>query len=323
MPANVVGRGCGCVLLVWLLVWTLPVVVFDGVLGWTLARQTWALTFPRADGVVTHSGVRAERDDEGDLSYRLDIAYDYEVAGRRHTGTRYSYGEMGTNTSAWKRVSAKYPVGARVRVAYDPADPDESLLKPGLTGFHVAMVWFLTPFNVIMVGGWVYLVRGRRPAFDPADRRSVAPTVTGWRVRVPGVDRARVFGGCLLGVTFAGMFVWGCGCGFNPAVWIAGTAYVVAVALAAWFARRRTPWFEVDETARVLRLPADVPFAAVRAVVVTRDETRDSEGDVTESYHCELIRAGAPPVRVATFSDRDPADALAAWLRERIRAAAP
>lgn len=112
------------------------------------------------------------------------------------------------------------------------------------------------------------------------------------------------------------------GCGFNPPVEYAGSSYVAAVALAALLARLGPPpWFEVDEVSGVLRLPAEVPFAAVRDVVVTHEEKRDSDGDVTHHYHCDLIRADAPPVRVATYSEPEPADALAAWLRERIGSA--
>ena len=75
------------------------------------------------------------------------------VGGRRFTGTRYCYAAMGTNLGAWHRVQRQLPVGSRVPVAYDPADPSESVLRPGLTGMHLFMVWFLTPFNVIAVGG--------------------------------------------------------------------------------------------------------------------------------------------------------------------------
>lgn len=322
-------RGCGCALFVWLLPWSAMVLPFDGFLGWTIFRQARALTFPTADGVLTRSGVRTVDGSDGP-SYRLDIAYDYAVGGRPYAGTRYSYSEMGTNTGAWQRVSNRLPVGTRVPVAYDPADPAESLLRPGPTGFHLAMVWFLTPFNIVMLGGWAVLVHGRRPAFDPAARRGVVTTPGGWRVRLPGVGRAGCFGVLLLGITFVGVFVWAIGWGFDPPVALASGTYLAAVVLAAVVAVRHSPReVEVNDLERVIRLPAsdgttvEVPFAAVREVVVAEEVTHDSEGGTGTAYRCDLIRANAPRVSVATFGEPAAAEALAAWLRERFGLVAP
>lgn len=307
----------GCFLLVWLFVWTSVVLVFDGILSWALYQQLRAAAFPTADGVITKSGIKTTNSDGP--SHRLDVGYTYAVAGQRYTGTRYSSTEIGTNTRAWHKVRDEFPVGAQVRVAYNPDDPAESMLRPGFTGFHLTMVWFLTPFNVVMIGSWVYFARRHRPAFGPA---SATRTATGWRVRLPDLGRVGVFGVVLLAVTFVGSFAWAFGCGFNPPVEYAGSSYVTAVAFAALLARwAARPWFEVNEVARVLRLPAELPFDAIREVVVTHEEKRDSDGDVTHHYHCDLIRADAPPVRVATYSESEPAHALAAWLRERIGSA--
>lgn len=193
MPPN--SRPPGCFLLVWLLVWTTVVLAFDGVLGWAMFQQTRAATFPTTDGVITRSAVKTVRDSDGN-SHRFDVAYTYTVAGQRYAGTRYSSTEMGTNTLAWHKVRDELPVGSRVSIAYNPNAPAESMLKPGFTGFHLMLVWFLTPFNLIMLGGWAYYASSRRPAFGP---HSVTKTATGWRVRLPDLGRASVFGAVLLG----------------------------------------------------------------------------------------------------------------------------
>ena len=318
------ANGCsGCLVGGWVLIWTGIVLVFDTVVAVTAYHQLRALTFPTAEGVVTRCEVTSVDDTDGPTS-KLDLAYEYEVNGRRHAGTRYSYTEISTNTQAWQRVAARMPRGAPVRVSYDPADPAESLLRPGLTGFHLSMLWFVTPFNLVMVGGWVCLVRSRRSAADPLAPRAIVPTATGWRVRLSGFGRAGWFAVTFLAITFFGTFVWALGCGFNPAVPLAGWGYVAALAVAALVAARLTPQcLEVDEVARVLRLPAkpaplEIPFDAVRGVTVTRETYKDSEGDVVERYHCRLLRKGPPPVNVATYSCPAEAEALAAWLRGRI-----
>src|SRR5262245_2949042 len=126
MPAG--ARGAGCLLFVWLVGWTVVSVIFAGAIGYALVQQARAATFPTADGHITHSGVQTGANSDGEASYRLTIVYEYEVDGRRYTGTRYCFAEMGTNTNAWHKIAAELPVGTDVRVSYDPDNPAESLL---------------------------------------------------------------------------------------------------------------------------------------------------------------------------------------------------
>lgn len=317
--------GCSCFVVVWLLGWTAGTLTFDAFIGWALYHQTRALAFATTEGTVTRSAVRTEPDGDGGDSYLPDVGYEYEVGGRRYTGSRYCYAEVGTNSKAWHKVAAARPPGARVTVWYNPADPGEAILHPGPTGTHLALLWFLTPFNVVMFGGWVAFARSRRPAFDPADRRSVEPTPTGWRVHLPTLGRAARFGGCLLAVTFVGTFALGFGFGFDPPVWLAGGAYLAAVAVAARLALGYTPpVLEVNRRKCVLWViggpePVKVPFAAVRAVRVTRFDRTISDGTVTSVYLCELHRTnGEPVIEVETFHEPETAGRFAAWLRAQI-----
>ncbi len=324
MPAPARANGCSALFLrVWLIGWTVCVLPFDVFLGCVLFQQARATTFPTAEGVVTRSNLVKGRGDEGPV-YQLAVAYDYEVNGQKYTGSRYNSVDLNTGKRSWQRVADELPVGARVPVYYDPADPAESMLRPGPTGAHIAMVWFLTPFNLIMVGGWVMFARVRRPAFGPHAVKSIAD---GYRVRLPAYSRAGCGAGCLLAITFCGVFVWGFVYGFDPPVELAAGTYLGAVALAVLLAVRLPvplAWVEVDERTRVLRFPAkpeplEISFAAIRAVTVRHEEKTDSEGDVQHEYHCELVRAGKGPFNVATYSDPESAEAFASWLRARVR----
>lgn len=328
MPSPAPLAGCArAFVLVWLLGWTAGTLAFDCLLGWSLVYQFRALTFPTADGVVTRSEVLVGRDSDGDPSYHLDIAYDYEVDGRRYTGTRYSRAQVGVSSKAWHKVRDELPVGAAVQIRYDPDDPTQALLRAGPAGTDLMLLWFLTPFNLIMVGGWVFYRQAGRPAFDPADPRTFTTAPTGVRVTLPGAGRAGWFAGCLLPVTFAGVFAWGFGCGMNPPVWLAGPLYLAAVALAAWVAsfHPRTV-LEVDDRRRVLRLffgraRVEVRFAAVRAVAVTREEKTDADGDPADRYHLDLLTDApnvAPSIRLASYGSAEPAERLAGWLRARV-----
>jgi hypothetical protein len=308
-----------------MLVWSAATLALDGRIAWKLAQQVRAVQFPTTDGTITRSEVREVPNGEG-ITYHFDVAYDYEVGGKRYTGTRYSYDVVSTNSSAWHRVRDDLPVGSRAPVTYDPDDPEESVLRPGPTGFLLTMVWFATPFNVVLLVGWAFLFRRLRGEFDPTDPWTVIPTESGWRVRLSPLGR----GGCgtFLGLTFFGTFVWACGFGFNPPVWVATVSYVAVVIVSVLVAARTAPpWLEVDEGAGVLRVQGEagsveVPFAAIRAVFVTHEESKDHEGDLVHRYHCELVRddvaVAGPPLRLTTYGERDAADAFVAWLRARV-----
>jgi hypothetical protein len=321
MPVTVNHVGT-CFFGCFMTIWTLVVIPFDVMAVYALVWQLRAVGFETAEGVIIRSGVRTEHGSDGP-THALDVAYNYEVDGRWYTGTRYSYGEMSTNTGAWQRVSAGLPVGKRVPVHYNPGDPDDAVLRVEPTGAQLLMLWFLAPFNVIVVGGWVYVRRMNRPEFDPADRRRVVATPGGWRVRLPGTGPLTAFG-CVLGAFgFVGTFVWAFGWGANPPVPLIATASVLAVCAAGAVAVLSPhAWLEVNESERTLRFAGKaVAFDEVRSLDVEEEVRKDSDGDTTYRYHCEVVLpAGGPTprLRLATFNRREGADAFAAWLRERL-----
>jgi hypothetical protein len=209
-----------------------------------------------------------------------------------------------------------------VPVYYDPDDPADAVLAPGLSGFHLFICWFLTPFNVILVAAWAWVLKGNRPAFAADDPRRVAATPTGWVVHLPSTPRLVVFLVVLMAITFFGVFAIGFPTGFDPPLGLMAGAWVGAVVLAAvaaialgWY-----PTLEVDEVARTLRTPGgtEVPFAGVERVEVAEQTRIGQKGQVRYDYHVELHRADADPLRAATYPDRADADALAAWLRDRL-----
>src|SRR5688500_16747605 len=91
------------------LIWTAGVALFDGVAGWTLWQQVRSYDFAEAAGVVTRSQLKSRPGSKGGTTYSLDVAYDYEVDGRRYTGTRYSHGEMSTSDGTWSKVQRQLP----------------------------------------------------------------------------------------------------------------------------------------------------------------------------------------------------------------------
>jgi Protein of unknown function (DUF3592) len=74
------------------------------------------------------------------------VAYAFQANGHDQTGKRIAYRVIASRDE--KEVDAiaqKYPVGAKVKVTYNPADPQDSALEPGTEGTKVLtsdVIWF-------------------------------------------------------------------------------------------------------------------------------------------------------------------------------------
>ncbi len=73
------------------------------------------------------------------------IEYSFEANGHKQTGKRIAYRELASREETEiERVVEKYPTGVKVKVTYDPADPQNSVLEPGTQGTKVLtydVVW--------------------------------------------------------------------------------------------------------------------------------------------------------------------------------------
>lgn len=91
--------------------------------------RNWLMT----TGIVTESKVRARKRDTGDGS-RFEseplVAYEYEIDGKQYRGTRIDFSERITGEEVGKTL-ARYPVGARVQVYYDPDNREQAVLERG------------------------------------------------------------------------------------------------------------------------------------------------------------------------------------------------
>lgn len=91
--------------------------------------------------------------------YYPSVAYDYTIEERWYRGKQVtSGGEIGVSIS-WmaERALTRYPMGSLVRVYYNPEQPSEALLEPGMK----LRILMSIAFGVIAFGCGVFLLLSR------------------------------------------------------------------------------------------------------------------------------------------------------------------
>jgi hypothetical protein len=336
-------KGAGF-MLVFTLFWSGIVSVFDGFLIYGGVRQARAESFPTVEGRITRSEITTHRDSEGGTTFGADIAFTYRVDGTAYTSDRYRYGEMSSSdSSVASGVVRAHPVGANVRVFYNPRDPADAILMPGIAGQDVMLGLFLTPFNVVMLGLWSWLAGAVWRGVTRPPAGGVPIVRRGGRVfvRLPRISPPAAGAAAALGVSFVAIFAVAFGFGFDPpmsvvtGVW----AVVLAAAIGVYFWRK----FVVGSGAKDLVIDADAgmlslpqTFGRTTDVVVALDDVsgidverivhHSSKGGTSYSYAPQLKwthdGGSARSDRLVEWWDEARAGAFAGWLREQLRLAA-
>ena len=123
-----------------------------------------------AEGKVVQTDViRKSAEDHAGWTYRAKVEYQYTVEGTTYEGDRVSFaGRVSTNNEADAlEVIATYREGSKVAVYYDPADPEEAVLEPGLTGMVFLFPVIGGVFLVIGLGLLFALLMGKRKDLEP------------------------------------------------------------------------------------------------------------------------------------------------------------
>jgi hypothetical protein len=103
--------------------------------GWTIYQDARASAdWPNVRGQVLSSDVRVSSDSEGGDSYVPQVEYSYLVNDVEYRDDTIKFGEnsYGRRRTA-EEIANRYPVGQSVSVYYNPAEPDEAVLEPGVT----------------------------------------------------------------------------------------------------------------------------------------------------------------------------------------------
>jgi hypothetical protein len=311
-----------------ILFWSALTLTFDVYGGWGAVRQILATGYAHVPGRMLKCELKVHHG-KG-VSYSVEMKYAYEVAGIAYQGTTYRHGfGRSSREFAEPLVQAFFP-GQPVEVYFNPRDPSDAVLQPGIGGTDLFMAMFMTPFNVIMFACWGGLwarlrfgtTGGVRPREDRFERRLA---VARWKP---------VYAACLAaaGASFVSIFLVGFPTGMDPSLPVATGTWVVILcsAAAAWIWTVRN--VSGDTRDLVINLanetvtlpvvgnriaPLNVSWSSISAIVV------DCEGDANKRSYL--------PVAVVMWQDgsysREPlteplpwwsANSLAMWLRQQV-----
>lgn len=114
----------------------LPFAIVGGVVLFTGGRALWdaraSSSWPTVAGIVAASEVESHSGDDG-ITYSAEVMYDYEVGKVKYSSNRIAFGDYGSSNPGRARgIVNRYPKGADVTVAYQPADPGKSVLEVGV-----------------------------------------------------------------------------------------------------------------------------------------------------------------------------------------------
>lgn len=314
------------------LFWTAIVGAFDVMIGLNSYRALRAEGFATTMGSITHSQVAQHAGDDGP-TYGVDIRYEYSIDGRKLSGDTYRYTAGSSSDSDWAYEAVRqHEVGAQVLVHYDPDDPTDSVLRPGVDAGDLFLMLFMTPFNLVMGGLWWY---GGTLAWHWWNGTS-ATAVNAfrdrgtWHARLPDTPPIAT-GFVAAGIAaFVSLFVVAFTTGFHPSmpfiliVW----ALVIATGIGTgfWLWRKQNEGaFDVLIGDRSIDLPAThgrerretIERRAISGVAVQKVAHASSDGD-SHAYVVSLQRRGGEDAKVGEWSDEESARQFAAWLSERL-----
>lgn len=82
-----------------------------------------------------------------------EVVYEYQVGGETYTANTVHTGNTAVGPRQAQRIADRYPIGADVPVYFDPANPKEAVLEPGLPPGLWKVFAVFGPFFVVGLGG--------------------------------------------------------------------------------------------------------------------------------------------------------------------------
>lgn len=133
-----------------------------GLRSYSLSKQ--AAAWPTTPGVITVSDFRESSDSDG-TTYTVKVNYTYNPDGIERAGDRIAFGYMGSSSrKLHEEIRDALPVGARVAVRYDPADPSRAALTHGVNNSIIFLILFGAVWTMFTLGMAAMLGLGEQGA---------------------------------------------------------------------------------------------------------------------------------------------------------------
>jgi hypothetical protein len=332
MPAM---RKSGLVYPLLLLVcWTSLIAAGTFVLLQTTVRQHLAWGFSTTRGRIVQSEVG-----HGPVSRRgVNIEYNYIVDGLGYTGHRYRYDDHNTALE-WGSTVEENPRWSFQTVYYNPGNPADALLEPGVDGCDLLLLLFALPLIVVTYALWsAWIARWR-------ERRGLRPAGGLPIIRQPGQIRvslaetpalAAAFYAAAAAAFFAAFPIVIAG-GFEPTLRLMKIVWTVVLAVGGvaflWQALRTGAGhydLRIDQASQTVTLPQTagrrqpltLPRREIACISLQRRATKGPSG-IHFSYLPTLRRGGAgaaskPISLVAMGWSREKAQAFSQWLSQEL-----
>jgi hypothetical protein len=225
----------------------------------TTVRQYLALRFSTVQGRIVRSEV-------GHTAMRrrgVDIEYNYAVKGVDYTGHRYRYDDHNVSLE-WDATVELHPRWSSQTIYYNPENPADALLQPGIDGCDLLLLLFALPLNVLTYTLWsAMLTRFReksriRPAGGVRILKQQAQT------RVSLAETSAVAAGFygMAAVAFVAAFPIVITSGFEPTLRLMTETWTVVLAAGGavfvWRALRNGSGvydLQIDQSSQIVTVP--------------------------------------------------------------------
>jgi Protein of unknown function (DUF3592) len=324
-------------LILFTLFWSGLVLSFDWVTVHSTFQQIESSDFKSVTGKVTQSEVRTHHSSKHGTSYSAHVAYRYTVDAQTYTSDKLRFLAASSSSADAASIVNAHPVGAAVTVYYNPAQPAESLLAPGVIGADLMIVLFLTPFNAVMFGFWIWIGGWLR-------ERLFHPVAGGMKIITNGLEtRVRLprWSPWLWGLGIPGIlaFVFTLILAFTtqmkPSVPVVTGSIVgvygcgVVAFLRQWMKiRSGIDDLIISESAKTVQLPLTfgrtermtISSGEIESVWVEQIVHTSSKGGISYTYAPTLRtpRQQPPFQKLADWSDKLKADDFAQWLAQKL-----
>ena len=116
------------------------------------AKAAASLSWPNAEGSITDSAVQSHWDQNHRRNtYSAAIQYVYRIEDVEYRSSRVAWGGRASSTDdrPARELAGRYPVGAAVRVYYNPDKRSEAVLEPSGRGGLQTLTFVMWTFAVI------------------------------------------------------------------------------------------------------------------------------------------------------------------------------